>query len=564
MTRHTIRSRILATATVAIVVAVTGACGGSSSGGSSSGSGGILRIGTTNSVDSLNPFVAVNPQAVNAFSMEYPQLVQYSRDLKLEGDWAKSWSHSADGLTWTFHLIPNTTWSDGTPMTAADAVWSGETVLKYAAGATALRAGALEGVKSVTAPNPTTVVITYKKPVGNALSQLQQFYIYPKHVWASHTGNDGKDLKAYQVQGDLPTVAGGPYVITKYDAKGVTVFKPNPNFYGPASHAQAVALSWYTNPTALVADMDSGNLDFIDQVPFGAADSLKSQPGVAVQLGANGELPSITFNSNPAKPKNRELLNLKVKEALEYATPREQIANIVFSGYATPYANLISSQSKGDGWVNPAVQPLPLDVSKANQILDGLGYAKGSDGIREVPATGGKYPQDAHQMSYGVIVPGAGTLDFNGSRQFQILATAWAQVGVKLHEIPGGDANQAVAMETAGNYTKFDLATWYWIGYVDPSFMLSILTKDQWGGWSDTGYDDPTYDAQYRQQAATIDEQARRALVWKMEAEIAATRPYIQLVEERLITAHSTGWTDFAPNVNGYCKCYYTDPHQVG
>ncbi len=120
-------------------------------------------------------------------------------------------------------------------------------------------------------------------------------------------------------------------------------------------------------------------------------------------------------------------------------------------------------------------------------------------------------------------------------------------MGVKLHEIPGGDANQAVAMETAGNYTKFDLATWYWIGYIDPNFMLSILTKDQWGGWSDTGYDDPAYDAQYREQAATIDEQARRALVWKMEAEIAATRPYIQLVEERLITAHSTGWTDFAP-----------------
>ena len=167
-------------------------------------------------------------------------------------------------------------------------------------------------------------------------------------------------------------------------------------------------------------------------------------------------------------------------------------------------------------------------------------------------------------MSYGVIVPGAGTLDFNGGRQFQILATAWARVGVKLHEIPGGDANQAVAMETAGNYTKFDLATWYWIGYIDPNFMLSILTKDQWGGWSDTGYDDPAYDAQYRKQAATIDEQARRALVWKMEAEIAATRPYIQLVEERLITAHSTGWADFAPNVNGYCKCYYTDPHQVG
>ena len=52
--------------------------------------------------------------------------------------------------------------------------------------------------------------------------------------------------------------------------------------------------------------------------------------------------------------------------------------------------------------------------------------------------------------------------------------------------------------------------------------MLSILTKDQWGGWSDTGYDDPAYDAQYRQQAATIDPKAAPQLVWKMEAEIAA------------------------------------------
>ncbi len=564
MTSHAHRHLILPLAIIAAVVALASGCGGGSSAGGSGGSGGILRVGTTNSIDSLNPFVAINPQAANAFDMEYPQLVQYSKSLKLEGDWAKSWSHSADGLTWTFHLVPGTKWSDGTPMTAADAVWSGETILKYAAGATAIRAGALEGVKSLTAPSPTTLVVTYRKPVGNALSQLQQFWIYPKHIWASQTGNGGKDLKAYQPQAHLPIVSGGPYQITQYNAKGTTVFKANPSFYGPASHAQAVALSWYTNSTSLVADLDEGNLDFIDQVPFGAASSLKDKSGVALQLGENGELPSITFNSNPAKAKNRELLDPKVKEALEYATPRAQIAKIVFSGFATPYANLISSQSSGDGWVNPAVQPLPFDLAKANQMLDELGYTRNPDGYREVPATTGRYAQAAHEMSYGVIVPGSGTLDFNGDRQFQILAAAWKQAGVKLNEIPGGDADQSVALETAGNYTKFDLATWYWIGYIDPNFMLSILTKDQWGGWSDTGYDDPAYDAQYRQQAATIDPRARRALVWKMESEIAAARPYIQLVEERLVTAHSTGWTDFAPSVNGYCKCYYTDPQKAG
>ena len=559
-----VSTRISATLAALLVLVVAAAgCGGSTS-GSTSSQGGILRVGTTGSIDSLNPFVAINPQAVNAFAMEYPQLVQYSRNLQLEGDWARSWSHSSDGLQWTFHLIPNTHWSDGKPMTAADVVWTAQTILKYAAGATAIRAGALEGVKSVTAPNPTTVVVTYKTPTGNALSQLAQFYVLPKHVWSHQTGGGGKDLKAYQVQDHLPTVAGGPYTITRYNAKGTTVFKPNASFYGPKSHAAAVALTWYTNPTSLVADMDEGNLDFIDQVPFGAATSLKGKAGVAVQLGENGELPSITFNSNPAKPKNRELLDPRVKEALEYATPRDQIAKVVFSGFARPYANLISSQSAPGGWVNPAVKPLPFDVAKANQMLDALGYTRGSDGVREVPATTGKYAQPTHQMAYGVIVPGAGTLDFNGDRQFQIIANAWAKAGVKLTEIPGGDASQAYAMETAGNYTKFDLATWYWIGYIDPNFMLSILTKGQWNGWSDTGYDNPAYDAEYRRQAGMVDQKARKALVWKMEQQIADARPYIQLVEERLITAHSTKWTDFAPDVNGYCKCYYTDPQQAG
>ena len=224
--------RTIAALMLALVAVLAASCGGGGT-AAAGGSNGILKVGTTNSIDSLNPFVAINPQAVNAFNMEYPQLVQYSRSLKLEGDWAKSWSHSADGLTWTFHLLPGTTWSDGRPMTSADVVWSDETVMKYAAGATAIRAGALEGVKSFAAPNPTTVVITYKQPVGNALSQLQQFLIYPKHVWASQTGNDGKDLKRLPAAGPPADRRRWPLRGHEVRPKGTTVFKPNPRFYGP-------------------------------------------------------------------------------------------------------------------------------------------------------------------------------------------------------------------------------------------------------------------------------------------------------------------------------------------
>ena len=77
------------------------------------------------------------------------------------------------------------------------------------------------------------------------------------------------------------------------------------------------------------------------------------------------------------------------------------------------------SRTSPSAWLNPAIKPLPFDFAKANQMLDSLGYKKGSDGIRVVPATTGKYAQPAHKMEYEVIVPDS--LDFNGDRQFQIV-----------------------------------------------------------------------------------------------------------------------------------------------
>ena len=101
------------------------------------------------------------------------------------------------------------------------------------------------------------------------------------------------------------------------------------------------------------------------------------------------------------------------------------------------------------------MKPLPFDIAKANQILDGLGYMRGSNGIREVPATTGKYAQPAHEMSYDMMVTTA--LDFSGQREFDIIANDWAKIGVKINFENGGDSQQAYAIETAGNYTKYDM-----------------------------------------------------------------------------------------------------------
>src|SRR5947208_12945000 len=170
------RALWLATALATLLLAA--GCGGSSNqaGGTETGGvvkGGILRIGTINYIDSFNPWNYIENQAFNGFVMLYPQLVQYdfkSGKYQLVGDLAASWNTSSDGKDWTFHLKSGTKWSDGQPLTADDVAWTINTTVKFADGPTAVMASALPHVTKAEAPDPTTVLIHYSAPVGNALA----------------------------------------------------------------------------------------------------------------------------------------------------------------------------------------------------------------------------------------------------------------------------------------------------------------------------------------------------------------------------------------------------------
>ena len=296
-------------------------------------------------------------------------------------------------------------------------------------------------------------------------------------------------------------------------------------------------------------------------MPFKDAAQLKSMPGVTINSQPGNEVTNFGFNSNDAKKHNRELLDPKLREACEYALPREQIVSTVFGGEAKPWADILSGWS-GD-WVNPAVQPLPTDVDKANQILDSLGYSRGADGVRQVPATTGEYAQPAHAMRYSVIVPN--DTDYDGHLQFTLLQSGFEKVGVQLVEQAGGDGTQAYELITApdGKYEDADMFTWYWHPYIDPDFNLGVVTTSELNNNSDTGWSNPAYDALYEKQRTTVDPAARRDLVWQAQAEIASARPYIQIVETNLVTANSNAWTGFEPTLFTLGKAYYTSPRRA-
>jgi peptide/nickel transport system substrate-binding protein len=548
-------------ALLALVLAAASCGGGDDDEGAATGTGatddaggeivegGLLRIGTTGEIDSINPFVAFNAESYQAFVIEYPLLVQYSPEFEWEGDWAESWETSEDGLTWTFHLKEGQ-WSDGTPLTAEDAVWTGETVLKYAKGPASILAPFLSHVKSLEAPDPQTLVISYERPVGNVLPQLQQFFILPKHVWEQHIGTDGKGLKQFNPQDDLPVVGAGPFVITEFDKKGTTIFEKNPGYYGQEAHVDAVGYQHFENEDALLTAFQAGELDFIEETPPNAVETLEANDDLVVSKVDSTDTKNFIFNSNPDKPENRELLDPKVREAFEYAINREEIAEVVWRGDATPVTSIVAPMT-GE-WMNANIQPLPYDPAEGNRILDELGFTRGSDGIRVA---------NGEKMEYEVITP---TGVQGVQRTFEIIQRGLDEMGIK---VTPNALDDTTAFEAIGapdwKYEDFDLAMWSWVGYLDPDFVLSVVTCDQWGGWSDTGYCNPEYDKLYAEQGVTVDQEARKEIVWEMQDIMQADRPYIQLVVVDYITAWQKNWDGFHPDLIAYSKLPWTDPHQV-
>jgi len=532
--------------------------------------GGILRVGSINYIDSLNPFNYIESQAYQAMLMIYPQLVQYAQGddgLVIEGDWAESWETSPDGKDWAFKLKPGGEWSDGTPLTANDAAWTINTIIKYAAGPTAVAAPALAHVVSAEATDENSLVIHYDAPVGNVLAQLEQLFIVPQHVWEPLVGANGKNLKTFHPEQNLPVVSAGAYTIKEYEKKGTTVFIPWEGYYGEPSNAEAVTLTYFTNSDSMISELRQGNLDWVDQVPFNAVKVLEEDDNLVVNKVPGAETTNITWNSNPRKPKNRELLDPQVKKALSMCVDRERIIEVVFNGYASLVESLVGHIA--GPMENPNLGPLEYDCEAGNQMLDDLGYERGSDGTRIAPATTGENAQEAHPMEYEVITPTS--TDFNVDRSFEIVQEGFAEAGVKLTQKVGGDTTASYALETDDNcdgeastgYATFDMAMWDWVGYIDPDFMLSVVTKGQWCSWSDTGWDNPEYDEMYLRQGTLVNPEERRQLVWEMQQMIYDNFVYTQLTNHEYIDAHSDKWAGIQTDLNAYSKEYWTSPYMV-
>jgi peptide/nickel transport system substrate-binding protein len=502
----------------------------------------IFRLGTTNNFDSINPFVAFNVQSYTAFTNTYPTLVQYDTSYKIVPDWATSWTTSKDGLTWTFKLHTNGKWSDGKPLTAADAAWTCNLEVKYANTITGNLAPFLSHVTRCDAPDAGTLVIHYGKAAANVLSQLVQFFVLPQHVWEPQVGANAKNLKNYDPGAHTPIVGGGSFYIVKYDKKGTTIMQANPNYYGPKPKLKAFGVTFFQNSDSMIAALKGGEIDGVDEVPQTVVASLKQDPNFKIIVGPGEETRNLGFNSNPKKPKNRELLEPKVRGAIAHAINREQIVNVVFRNYAKPAYSLVTPISAP--YQNTDLAPEAYDPALANSMLDKLGFKRGGGGVRVA---------NGHKMSYSIITPSE-TPGMN--REFSIVKQDLAKIGIAVTQ-KSLDSTTAFSEITApkNQYLSFDMMMWDWIGNIDPDYILTVVNCNQYGNRSDTGYCNKAYDKLYAEQGVTLDPAKRKQIVWQMQKILYRDKPYIQLATLDLIFAFAKGWNGIdPPYLNGFSK----------
>lgn len=553
--RH--RSRWICGAAVAAAVTL-GATGCTSSQAPKSQvkAGGQLRIGTTEGIDTLNPFVGIAQDDFNAWEQIYPQPIQYdTRTLAFKPDFAISWTTSADGLTWTFHTRPNATWSDGKPLTADDAAWTYDTIKKFMNSSTGAAAGSVEFMKDATAPNPNTLVLQYTRPVSNVLSNLQNTPILPRHVWQAYASGNGSGMRTYQnaPTPSHPLVSGGPFICVKFVKGQVALFQRNPRYYGPKPHIDGFGLEPFSNADSMIQALKSGQIDAIENVPVTAVAAVKTA-GFHMYTGPSLVSRELIFNSNPHKTSHRELLNPLVREAFEYATDRTAIIKAAWLGYGQPGTTLVPPAT--GKWHDPNIRPLPFDLTKANQLLDQAGYGMGPNGIRVA---------DGHPMSYQVIFP----TDQNGppDRAFLIMQSDYAKIGVHLIQRTM-DPSAAFSAMTAPNnkYLTYDLAMWWWVPVIDPGFILSVTTCSQYGDWSDSGYCNARYDTLYS-TFNTLAPGPRLRVAYELQQMIYDARCYIVLNYNDQIDAWSTKWTGFVESPQGFfnqlSKQTLTGVHQI-
>lgn len=478
-------------------------------------SGSTLRVAMDSSgVDTLNPFLSYYNGSLDIFGSIYPSLTEIDENGVAKPYLASSWKLSADRLTWTFTIRSGLRWSDGTPITAADAAWTLDLIMHNKIAGTA-NGALVSGFSSVTAPNATTLVVRTKKPQANLTYvsiPISGIPIVPQHIWQSHVA----DLKDYK-NDSYPIVGYGPWKLTGYKTDQYAKLDANKSFFLGAPEYDHLIEQIYKESDAAVAALKAGQLDYIGGVNATQFASLRHARGVTTAQAAGNGWTGVEVNpgarSRSGKPigtGNKALTDGRVRRAINEAIDKKTLLAKVADGQGQVAEGYIPPAWPQWNWKPSAGQQQNYDPAAANKLLDQAGYTKGPSGIRVDPAT-----HKPLSLRLGIHS------DSSTDPAIATYLVGWLkEIGIQLTIQP----MSMTALNSDLGKGDWDLLMDSWTTGPDPSYLLSIQTcgtlpdDKAEGGNTDAFFCDPQYDTLFAQQATVFDPAQRAQVVGAMQS----------------------------------------------
>ncbi|MDE7446240.1 MAG: ABC transporter substrate-binding protein [Lachnospiraceae bacterium] len=424
----------------------------------------IVNVGVTDSLGGVNPFV-IDQTEINKYAvgLMFLPLVELDSELNFQGMLADSIT-TDDNINFVVHIDDAATWSDGTPVTAADVEYTVRRLASPVVNNTTLMLYAFEGVgddgfveqgaESVAGLqiiDDKTIQFTSKYPM--ALTTFENTYARYLHVMPKHVIEQFSEEELLTADWfNHPDVISGPFFLTDFDNDHYISYEANADYWRGAPRIDKLNIR-IVDASQIYAGLQSGEIDIthhtMTAIPQEDFDSIEALENVETVYGA-----PITNQSAFIQTVN--IPDARVRQALVYAIDRQQLVDQLLKGHGEVVDGFVSSASP---FFSEEVTPISYDPDKAKQLLEEAGW-------------------DGTQTLRFYVNSGDSTF-VNGA---QVLVAQWAAVGIKAEV---NTVDLATLMTIAGS-TDYDiLAVQYTYAPVDPYPDVDWLLSGE-GSW--TGY----------------------------------------------------------------------------
>jgi peptide/nickel transport system substrate-binding protein/oligopeptide transport system substrate-binding protein len=340
-------------------------------------------------ITTFDPALAYDTSSISAIQMVFTGLVQLDDKFQIRPQLAQSWQQTSDGLTWTFHLKPHLKFSDSTPLTSADVIYSIDRALQPTTKSTVapiyldlikdsdkLLGGRIPSLinDSLMAPDPNTVVIQTKKPAAYFLTMLTHpsSYVVEKHLIDTYGANFTDHLSLGG--------GAGPFKVMQYIHGKEIDFAPNTNYYNALPQLQRVVFPFYPQAEAAYQAYQNGQVDMTG-VPIANFDTDKKRSDFH-------QIPQLWINYYTMNYLVKPFDSIHMREAFALAIDKTAIASNVWQGTVIPTNHIVPQSMPG---YNPALtgpdgtQSLKGNPDKARALLQQGLHDEGWSSIARIP-----------------------------------------------------------------------------------------------------------------------------------------------------------------------------------